>query len=54
MMSVESVLADLNREALGLARRFSAVESPGSKRVASEAIKELKNEAVQRRLRRSS
>jgi len=54
MMSVESVLADLDGEALGLARRISAVESPGSKWVASEAIRELKSEAVQKKLRRSS
>jgi len=45
---------NLNREALQLARKISTIENPNSKWVASDAIRELKSEAVRKRLRRSS
>jgi 3-methyladenine DNA glycosylase AlkD len=44
----------LNRAALELAARISKVESASAKWVASDAARELKSEAVQRKLRRSS
>jgi len=44
----------LNRAALGLAARISRADSPSAKWVASDAIRELKSEAVQKKLRRSS
>jgi 3-methyladenine DNA glycosylase AlkD len=44
----------MNREALDLARKISMIESPSAKWVASDAIRELKSEAVRKRLRRSS
>jgi len=45
---------ELNGEALSLAVRISKKESPSAKWVASDAIRELSSEAVQKRLRRSS
>jgi 3-methyladenine DNA glycosylase AlkD len=44
----------LNRAALELAERISKMDSPSSTWVASDAIRELKSGAVQKRLRRSS
>jgi 3-methyladenine DNA glycosylase AlkD len=44
----------LNREALKLAKRILKMESGSSKWVASDAIRELTSEAVQKKLRRSS
>ncbi len=44
----------LNRAALGLAKRISSKESPSAKWVASDAIRELRSEAVQKKLRHSS
>ena len=44
----------LNRAAIELARKISKKESPSAKWVASDATSELKSEAVQKRLRRSS
>jgi 3-methyladenine DNA glycosylase AlkD len=44
----------LNRAALELAQRISEKDSPSAKWVASDAIRELKSEAVQKKLRRSS
>ncbi len=46
--------ARLNREALGLARRISKMDSSGARWVASDATRELRSEAVQKKLRRSS
>lgn len=44
----------LNREALVAAKEISKLKSPAARWVASDAIKELRSEAVQSRLRRSS
>lgn len=44
----------LNRAALELAARISRADSPSAKWVASDATRELKSEAVQKKLRRSS
>ncbi len=44
----------LNRSALEAAARVSEVDSPGARWVASDATRELKSEAVRRKLRRSS
>ncbi len=44
----------LNRAALELAAKISRINSPSAKWVASDAIRELKSDAVQRKLRRSS
>jgi 3-methyladenine DNA glycosylase AlkD len=44
----------LNRAAIELAVRISGMDGPGTKWVASDAIRELRSEAVQRKLRRSS
>jgi 3-methyladenine DNA glycosylase AlkD len=44
----------LNRAALDLAMKISRKESRSAKWVASDAIRELRSEAVQKRLRRSS
>ncbi len=44
----------LNAAALGLAGKISGKESPSAKWVAADAIRELRSEAVQRKLRRSS
>jgi len=44
----------LNRAAVRLAGKISKKESPSAKWVASDAIRELKSEAVRKRLRRSS
>jgi len=44
----------LNKAALELATKISKKESPSAKWVASDAIRELSSEAVQKRLRRSS
>ena len=45
---------NLNRQALEVAERISRQESGAAKWVASDAIRELRSEAVQNRLRRSS
>jgi 3-methyladenine DNA glycosylase AlkD len=44
----------LNKEALKLAQKISGLDSPSAKWVASDAIRELRSEAVQKRLRRPS
>ena len=44
----------LNRDALKAARRISKRDSPSSRWVASDAIRELESEKVQKKLRRSS
>ncbi len=44
----------LNRRALEVAAKISKIDSPSAKWVASDAIRELKSEAVQKKLRRSS
>ncbi len=44
----------LNRQALELAKKISKAESPAAKWVASDAIRELKSDSVQKKLRRSS
>ncbi len=44
----------LNKEALKLAKRISKLDSASAKWVASDAIRELTSEAVQKRLRRAS
>ena len=44
----------LNAEALRLARRISKTDNSSARWVASDALRELSSEAVQRRLRRSS
>jgi 3-methyladenine DNA glycosylase AlkD len=44
----------MNRAALQLAGKISKMESPSAKWIASDAIRELKSEAVQKKLRRSS
>ncbi len=44
----------LNGEALKLAKKVSRIDSPSARWVASDAIRELKSEPVQKKLRRSS
>ncbi len=44
----------LNRSALRLAEKISKTGNPGARWVASDAIRELRSDAVQKRLRRSS
>ena len=44
----------LNREAIRLGRRISKIDSPSARWVASDAIRELESQAVQRKVRRSS
>jgi len=44
----------LNTEALGVAGKIYELGTPGSRWVASDAVRELKSEAVRRRLRSSS
>ena len=46
--------ANLNRGALEAAQRISRLDSPSARWIASDAIKELKSGAVQKKLRRSS
>ena len=46
--------ANLNKEALEVAKRISKLDSGAAKWVASDAIRELRSEAVQKRLKRSS
>jgi len=44
----------LNRAALELAQKISKKDSPSARWIAADAIRELKSEAVQKKLRRSS
>jgi 3-methyladenine DNA glycosylase AlkD len=44
----------LNRAALEEAKKISKIDSPSARWVASDAIRELKSEAVQKKLKRSS
>jgi 3-methyladenine DNA glycosylase AlkD len=44
----------LNGEAQKVAKSISAIDSPSAKWVASDALRELRSEAVQKKLRRSS
>jgi 3-methyladenine DNA glycosylase AlkD len=42
---------NLNREALKTSRQIQELDSPAAKWIASDALRELESEAVQRRLR---
>jgi 3-methyladenine DNA glycosylase AlkD len=44
----------LNKSALELARKIARKDTPSARWIASDAVRELKSEAVQKRLRRSS